>query len=337
MLFAACSPTQQPADPASTVVNPDGTVTFNYRNDNAKNVEVSVQFAGSHAMAKDSVLGLWTLTLGPAAPDIYPYCFVVDGVSVMDPQNSQYFPNEGFKKSLLDIPGKDNPLIHAYQSQNPQGKVDYVTYYSSTIGCYNNALIYTPASYNPDDNKRYPVFYLISGTTDTEEVYYKVGRMNTIIDNLIAEGKAEEMIIVLPYGNPVKLMDQPADFAMDLFSKDLINDLMPYVEANYLTINDAEHRAIGGFSRGGNQALSNGLMNLASSLIFALTVRSPLPNCHTSMTMPKRPTARSTSFGSASAPTIFSTRPATTTSSSSARKASTTCSNSLRANSDIHG
>ena len=262
MLFAACSQTPQPADPASTVVNPDGTVTFNYRNDNAKNVEVSVQFAGSHAMAKNSVSGLWTLTLGPAAPDIYPYCFVVDGVSVMDPQNSQYFPNEGFKKSLLDIPGKDNPLIHAYQSQNPQGKVDYVTYYSSTIGCYNNALIYTPASYNPADNKRYPVFYLISGTTDTEEVYYKVGRMNTIIDNLIAEGKAEEMIIVLPYGNPVKLMDQPADFAMDLFSKDLINDLMPYVEANYLTINDAEHRAIGGFSRGGNQALSNGLMNL---------------------------------------------------------------------------
>ena len=263
MLFAACQPTQEPADPASTVVNPDGTVTFNYRNDNATNVEVKVQFAGSHAMEKDSLTGLWTLTLGPAAPDMYPYCFIADGVSVMDPQNIRYFPNEGFKNSLLDIPGKDGPLIHAYQPQNPQGTVDYVTYYSSTIGGYNNALVYMPASYSPAGVKRYPVLYLISGTTDTEEVYYKVGRMNTIADNLIAEGKAEEMIIVLPYGNPVKLMEQPTDIEVnDLFSKDLINDLMPYVEANYLTINDADHRAIGGFSRGGNQALSNGLMNL---------------------------------------------------------------------------
>lgn len=263
MLFAACTTTQPQADPASTVVNPDGTVTFNYRNDNAKQVEVSVQFAGQHPMEKDSLTGLWSLTLGPAEPDMYPYCFVVDGVSIMDPQNLQYFPNEGFKNSLLDIPGTDGPLVHATQLDHPQGRVDYVTYYSTTIGCYNNALVYVPASYDDSKDKKYPVFYLISGTTDTEEVYYKVGRMNTIIDNLVAEGKAEEMIIVLPYGNPMKIMNKPADFSMgDLFSKDLINDLMPYIEANYYTINDAEHRAIGGFSRGGNQALSCGLMNL---------------------------------------------------------------------------
>ena len=114
------------------------------------------------------------------------------------------------------------------------------------------------------------MFYLISGTTDTEEVYYKVGRANYILDNLIAEGAAEEMIIVMPYGNPYKLLPaQPENggmpqtmFGKDVFSLDLVNDLMPYVERHYRTINDADHRAIGGFSRGGNQGLSNGLHNL---------------------------------------------------------------------------
>jgi len=260
VLIAACTQCPVNDDPASTVVNSDGTVTFNYRNDNAESVQVDVQFAGRHTMQKDSLSGIWTITLGPAVPDIYPYCFVVDGISIMDPQCEQYFPNEGFKNSLLDIPGTNGPLVHSLQDV-PHGKVDYVSYYSSTLDCYDTALIYTPASYDQGD-RSYPVFYLISGTTDTEEVYYKVGKMNLIADNLIAGGKAEEMIIVLPYGNPSKIMTKRAMMMGDFFSRDLAEDLMPYVEANYRTINDAEHRAIGGFSRGGNQALSNGLLNL---------------------------------------------------------------------------
>ena len=113
------------------------------------------------------------------------------------------------------------------------------------------------------------MFYLISGTTDTEEVYYKVGRVNYILDNLLAQKAAKEMIIVLPYGNPTKLLNDPAAngapptrFGGDVFSQDLINDLMPYIEKNYRTINNKDHRAIGGFSRGGNQALFNGLSHL---------------------------------------------------------------------------
>ncbi len=264
LMLAACGQNIV-QDPASTVVNADGTVTFNYRNDNAKEVMVDVQFAGRHAMVKDSISGLWSLTLGPAEPDMYPYCFVVDGVSIMDPKCDQFFPNEGFKNSLLDIPGTDAPLIHSIQDV-PHGNVEYVSYYSETIGAYNNALVYMPPSYDKT-NDSYPVFYLISGTTDTEEVYYKVGRMNYILDNLIAKGEAKEMIIVLPYGNPMKIMPQqpnagPAMFMRDLFSQDLINDLMPYVENHYRTINDRDNRAIGGFSRGGNQGLMNGLMNL---------------------------------------------------------------------------
>ncbi|MCQ2253478.1 MAG: hypothetical protein MJZ61_08510 [Bacteroidales bacterium] len=249
----------------STVVNPDGTVTFYYKNDNADSVKVDVQFAGRNNMQRDSASGIWTATLGPADPDMYPYCFVVDGVSIMDPECREWFPNEGFKNSILDIPGKDGALIHSIQNV-PHGDVHYETYYSKSLGCYNRALVYTPASYS-NSSDSLPVFYLISGTTDTEEVYYKVGRMNYILDNLIAQGKAKDMIIVLPYGNPGKLLPQGSNIAPipqqgDLFSKDFVNDLMPYVEANYRTINDRDHRAIGGFSRGGNQALFNGLCNI---------------------------------------------------------------------------
>ena len=253
--------------PSSTVCNPDGTVTFLYKNDNARKVAVDVQFAGRHEMTRDAGTGMWTVTLGPAAPDMYPYHFEVDGVSVMDPLCEQYFPNEGFKNSLLEIPGK-GPLAHDIRNV-PHGIVEYVHYYSKSLGATNNAIVYLPPSYATDRAKRYPVFYLISGTTDTEEVYYKVGRMNYILDNLLAEGAAKEMIIVLPYGNPYKLLPPQKSgqmpqmgFGNDVFSNDLVNDLMPYVESHYRTINDRDHRAIGGFSRGGNQGLSCGLLHL---------------------------------------------------------------------------
>ena len=247
---------------ASPVVNPDNTVTFNYVSNTAKSVQVDAQFAGRQDMVKGDN-GVWSITLGPAAPDMYPYCFIVDGIQLMDPLNPDWFPNEGFKNSIVDVRGQGEPLIHALKDV-PHGSVDYVNYWSETLGIFANAIVYTPPFYDRDKDKSYPVFYLISGTTDTEEVYFKVGRMNLILDNLIAEGAAKDMIIVLPYGNPSKLLPAGTNaFAMgDLFSKDLLNDLMPYVEKNYRTINDRDHRAVGGFSRGGNQGLAFGLTNI---------------------------------------------------------------------------
>lgn len=248
---------------SSTICHDDGTVTFKYKNDHAKEVLVDVQFAGRNPMTRVAD-GMWTVTLGPAAPDMYPYCFIVDGVSVMDPENDQYFPNEGFKNSLLEIPAKNGSLIHDVRAV-AHGMVDHIHYYSNSLGATNNAIVYLPPSYFENPDRSYPVFYLISGTTDTEEVYYKVGRVNYILDNLVAEGNAEEMIVVLPYGNPTKLLPTPPKDIMmmgDVFGKDLTNDLMPYVESHYRTINDSDHRAIGGFSRGGNQGLACGLTNL---------------------------------------------------------------------------
>ena len=153
--------------PKSIVCNPDGTVTFKYENETAKQVSVDVQFAGRKPMTKGAD-GVWTATLGPAAPDMYPYCFVVDGVSVMDPRNQLYFPNEGFKNSLLEIPG-NGTLPHDIRDV-PHGTLEYVHYYSKAIGATNNAVVYLPPSYRSDFQRQYPVFNLISGTTDTEEV-----------------------------------------------------------------------------------------------------------------------------------------------------------------------
>ena len=270
--FLGCAVCASAQSVRSTVCNDDGTVTFNYKNDSAKSVMVDVQFAGRKEMTRGAD-GVWTVTLGPAAPDMYPYCFVVDGISIMDPQNPQYFPNEGFKNSLLEIKSKEG-LPHDIKDV-PHGRVEYIHYYSKSLGGTNTAIVYLPPSYtsmgmqfNMGDQKKYPVFYLISGTTDTEEVYLKVGRVNYILDNLIAEKVAKEMIVVLPYGNPTKLLPAPKDggpqmqFGNDVFSKDLINDLMPYIEKNYRTVNNRDNRAIGGFSRGGNQGLMNGLTNL---------------------------------------------------------------------------
>lgn len=254
---------QQPLQ-NSTICNPDGTVTFLYQNDKAKEVSVDVQFAGRHAMTRDAQTGVWKVTLGPAAPDMYPYCFIVDGTSIMDPLCEQYFPNEGFKNSLLEKHSPSGSLVHDIKNV-PHGRMEYVHYYSKSLGATNNAIVYLPPSYMMSRDRKYPVFYLISGTTDTEEVYYKVGRVNYILDNLLAERAAQDMIIVLPYGNPTKLLPKAPEnpFAMgDVFGKDLVDDLMPYVESHYRTINDRDHRAIGGFSRGGNQGLMNGLTHL---------------------------------------------------------------------------
>lgn len=255
-MLVACQLLAQP------VVHKDNTVTFRYENSSAKKVAVDVQFAGRHEMTRDAN-GVWTITLGPAAPDIYPYCYVVDGIQVMDPEAPEYFPNETFKNSLVEINGGGESLIHELRDV-PHGAVDNRNYWSESMKTWGNVIVYTPPFYDENPDREYPVMYLISGTTDTEEVYFKVGKVNSILDNLIAEGLAKEMIVVLPYGNPSKYFPVGTNtFTMgDLFGKDFINDLIPFVEKNYRTVNDRDHRAIGGFSRGGNQGLMLGLVNL---------------------------------------------------------------------------
>jgi enterochelin esterase-like enzyme len=253
----------------SPEVHPDKTVTFKYQSPDARQVEVSAQFLTKNEPLVKDENGTWSITLGPVEPDIYPYYFIVDGKQVADPNNAEVFPNERFKSSLVDIPG-DKPLVHALQNV-PHGKVTYRYYPSKTLGVTGRFLVYTPPGYDDEHNSKYPVFYLISGTSDTDETYYKVGRTNFILDNLIAEGKASPMIVVMPYGNPAAYYSQSSvtqkmpeniEPTYQLFELDLMNDLIPFVENNYRVLVDRENRAIGGFSRGGGQSLRIGLGNL---------------------------------------------------------------------------
>lgn len=240
----------------SPINNSDGSVTFRIHAPQAKQVSVQGQFqSGNFPMQKDEK-GIWSVTIKPAKADIYPYHFIMDGVKIADPGNALTFPNESFKSSLLEMP---NPESLYTINPIPHGKVHYCTYRSHVLNQYRTAVIYTPAEYNYTPGKQYPVFYLISGTTDTEETWYKAGRANTILDNLIANGQAEPMIVVMPYGymnNGTPRPNTPEAGEMyDVFARELTECIMPYVEQNYRTINDRNHRAIAGFSRGGGQSM----------------------------------------------------------------------------------
>ena len=236
----------------SPEVHNDKTVTFRFRAPNAKEVKLDTQISAEpQTMTKDEN-GIWSVTLGPVKPDIYPYCFVADGISVADPNNLLIFANERFKNSLVDIPG-DPPLIHSMQDV-PHGDISYRYYNSTTLGRTRTLVIYTPPGFDINGKTKYPVLYLIHGGSDTEETWTKVGRANLIADNLIAQGKAKPMIIVMPYAN---VMPGPREG----FTKDVINDIIPFVEENYPVLTDSKNRAVAGFSVGGGQTLNIGLMN----------------------------------------------------------------------------
>ncbi|MGV3703793.1 MAG: alpha/beta hydrolase-fold protein [Arcticibacter sp.] len=268
---------QPPTGPfvISPQVHADKKVTFSYLAPDAKEVKLSGQFLKAAVSMTKGASGIWSVTVGPVKPDIYPYSFIVDGVNVMDPANAEFFPNERFKGSLVDIPG-DKPLIHAV-TDVPHGTVSYQSY-PSIEGSTGSMVVYTPPGYEKDAAKKYPVFYLISGTTDTEETFFKVGRINFILDNLIAAGKAKPMIVVMPYGNPAariaeqKGLPKPSDLISregadavnrsKMFETDLMTKLIPFVEKNYRTISNRDARAVGGFSRGGGQTLRAGFANM---------------------------------------------------------------------------
>lgn len=247
----------------SPVVHPDRTVTFSLHAPSAIKVELSGQFqSGNQPLQRDDV-GNWSVTVGPVEPNLYPYCFVVDGVLVADPRNPDLFPNEGFKNSLLDVPG-EKPSIHAVQDV-PHGEVTHCYYPSKSLGVTRPLLVYTPPGYRADTEK-YPTFYLISGTSDTEETWFRVGRANFILDNLIAQKRAVPMIVVMPYGNMRMGMPDPnslkAAEMYKAFNDDLVGSIMPFVETHFRASPDREKRAIAGFSRGGGQSLFAGFSNL---------------------------------------------------------------------------
>jgi len=248
-------------DFASHIVHPFGQVTFNYNAPKASKVELSCQmFPGTKEMTRNSK-GIWSVTVKPEKADIYPYNFIVDGIQVQAQNNMQIFPNENFKASLVEMPSKD-----ALYTVNdvPHGRVSYVTYKSSVLGENRPLVVYTPAGY--EKGGKYPVFYLVSGTTDTEETWFKVGKVNVILDNLIAQKKAVPMIVVMPYGYMNNGTPSPTTMAATemykTFSQEMTECIIPYVEANFNVKKGRDNRAIAGFSRGGGQSIFTAYSNL---------------------------------------------------------------------------
>lgn len=301
----------------SPQVNPDRTITVRFRAPDAKDVTVIGEIDGKdHPMTKGDN-GIWSVTIGPLAPDVYNYQFRVDGIVAMDPQNPAVKLGFGAfpPANLVEVPG--DGLIFDDARNVPHGSVRFETYQSSTMNAPRTLWIYTPPGYDINKQK-YPVFYLLHGAGNIDSSWVLTGRENLIMDNLIADGKAKPMIIVNPLGyarqgvnlGPEAASDQQAlggrgpapagggalgqaapagqgaagrgaggpggpggggvGQQNSAFANDLLNDVVPYVEKNFRTINDADHRALGGLSMGGGQTIAIGFThtNLFHSIII---------------------------------------------------------------------
>ncbi len=279
----ASTPAQPPASGArgggrgpqlvSPEVKSDNTVTFRFRAANAKEVTLIGELDGrTYPMTRDEA-GVWSVTIGPFPPDVYNYQFNVDGVIAMDPVNPAVkLGFGGFPPAnLFEIPGDEFD-----DARNvPHGAVRVETYHSKSLGVPRTLWIYTPPGYETG-NTRYPVFYLLHGSGNTDSSWILTGRANYILDNLIADGKTKPMIVVTPFGyarqgvnlapeRPVAAAAAPAGPGAGLgggpVGKDLLEDVIPFVEQKFRTMKDPDNRAIGGLSMGGGQSAAIGFAN----------------------------------------------------------------------------
>lgn len=263
----------RPVTPESPEILPDNRVIFRLFAPKATEVSVTGTWMAdtnaSEAMVKSDT-GMWTVTLGPLKADYHGYKFTIDGVTVLDPSNLHIRRDWLGYESVLLIPGKETELY--FSRDVPGGTLSKVWYDSPVIGMRRRLFVYTPPGYEKGTEK-YPVLYLLHGGFNDEETWTSMGRVNVIMDNLIAEGKALPMIVVMPNGNPDQAavsfesypFSLPSDggFAMmnGIFEKSLVKDIVPFVEANYRVYPDSKNRAVIGYSMGGGQTFKAVLEN----------------------------------------------------------------------------
>jgi enterochelin esterase-like enzyme len=256
---------QQPAQPPavrSPEVSADRRVTFRVRAPEASKVTVFCECLTSEPALMKGTDGVWSVTVGPIEPDIYEYHFTVDGVDNLDQRNPvvKYNSRPNLIESVLEVPAA-SPTFYDVKAV-PHGIVSMRYYPSKATGGTRRAFIYTPPNYERT-NGRLPVLYLLHGADGDETVWTQFGRANLILDNLIAEKKVAPMMVVMPfaYAYPwhagIAGDKQRADF-----EKDLTEDLIPFVQANYRVSTDREHRALAGLSMGGGLTLAIGPRHL---------------------------------------------------------------------------
>ncbi len=260
--------------PSVSVISPDiqkdNSVIFRLNAPIATSVKLTgtmnSDFSGLEMTKNDS--GIFEIKIGPLESDMYTYMFVVDGVKTIDPANNVVVRDGSYIESRLMVPGG---LTDLYDIKGvPHGNVSAVWYPAPTLGMNRRCMIYTPPGYDKS-NDSYPVLYLLHGAGGDEEAWVSRGRANYILDNLIAQGKAEPMIIVIPNGNAsatsapgetplsIRLEQDKGGMASagamtgEKIPESIINDLIPFVEANYRVKKNKQNRALAGLSMGGYQ------------------------------------------------------------------------------------
>ena len=272
LLIAAAVPAfaQQPPMIISPEVQSDRRVTFRFRDPSAKEIVVAIETLGKPLPMQKDDQGVWSVTTVPLEPDYYGYSFVADGVNLIDPSNYLMKPNLLNTQSMVHVPG---PASLPWELNDvPHGVIHRHFYRSGIVGDDREYYVYTPPGYDAEGLSRYPVLYLLHGYSDDASGWVAVGRANVILDNLIAQGKAKPMLVVMPlgYGAPEIVQRTPMFAAAfrdqglrqrnyDRFRDSLLNEVIPAVESVYRVSYDRNSRAIAGLSMGGAESLLVGL------------------------------------------------------------------------------
>ena len=265
-------------------IEADSRVSFTFKAPDAQKVQVSIANV-PYDMVKGSD-GVWTYTSQPQAPGYHNYWMIVDGAIVLDPA-TQAFIGYGHMCNGFEVP---EPGVDYYNLKDvPHGSVQIRNYFAKSANSWRHIFVYTPPGYEADMQTRYPVFYLQHGGGEDERVWIEMGRTNLILDNLIAERKARPMIVVMETSAvgdmgpvPVRPAAPGAPSAPPAgapgaagllrfgiggpgggaYGRLMINDLIPWIDANYRTLADRDHRAMAGLSMGGFQTAAVTMANL---------------------------------------------------------------------------
>ena len=251
-------PTNINARSMSPKLLPDNRVEFAVKSPDANSIKLAL--GHDYDMVKDAD-GVWRVTTDPQVPGFHYYSLILDGVNVADPASMSYF-GCGRMSSAVDIPEEGCEWQEV--KDVPHGSIRTVRYYSNRLKCWRVMNVYTPPSYDKDSARRYPVLYVCHGGGEDHTGWGAQGRTDIILDNLIGEGKAQEMIVVMPNGNiPVdgKVRMGYNREAMAPFADELVGSIVPFVDANFRTQASREGRALAGLSMGGGQAFYAGLPN----------------------------------------------------------------------------
>jgi enterochelin esterase family protein len=230
-------------------VNPETRVAmFKVLAPTAQNVQVDL--AGKVYDMTKNEKGVWTGTSDPQVVGFHYYAIVIDGVRVMD-RNTESFFGSNWENSGIEIPEGPEGDYYRFNKDIAHGQIRSINYWSEINGKERHINVYVPAEYEKNYNKEYPVLYLIHGWGEDENGWSIQGHMANIMDGLIAAGKAEPMIVVMPSGDIKTNSDvrEASGNITDIY----INDLIPYIDETFRTKTDRENRAMAGLSRGGFQ------------------------------------------------------------------------------------